>query len=170
MASLYELDKGIEELLEHEFNEACVDEETGEIDGEKASAFLDQLLLDRTLKIESIALFIKNLKTDAVAIKTEEARLKTRREQKERKAERLLEYLKHSLLAVGDTKFETPRVALGFRSSKQVIVEDFSLLDKRFLTEKVEVAPNKTAIKQAIEGGEEVAGARIETKQNLMMK
>ncbi len=170
MSSLYELNKEINELLENGFNLACVDVETGEIDMEKAAEYLETLQLERSEKVESIALFIKNLKSDAEKIKDEEKSLKARREAKERKADWLSEYLKSSMLQSGDKKFETARVVLSFRSSKQVVVDDLEKLDKAYITEKITYAADKNAIKEAIANGVEVVGARIEEKQNLQIK
>jgi hypothetical protein len=170
MSSLYEIEKGIIELLENGFNLACVDEETGEIDAEKAAEYLEALQIERDEKVENIAIYIKSLDSDAAAIKAEEKNLAARRQAKERKAERMREYLKSSMLAFGDKKFETARVALSFRTSRQVIVADLEKLDKAFIKEKVEYAADKTAIKKAIEGGALVDGAYIEEKQNLNIK
>lgn len=168
--NLFEIDNGILELLEYGFNRECVDAETGEIDAEKASEYLEALQLERGVKIENIAVYVKSLTSEADAIKAEEKRLKERREQKERKAERLKEYLKSSMLAFNEPKFETARVALSFRTSKQVIVADMEKLDKAYIKEKVEYSADKTAIKKAIESGATVDGAYIEEKQNLNIK
>ena len=66
MATLYEID---EEILN------CVDQETGEIiDPEK----LAQLQMDFDKKVEGIALWIKNLLSDAEAIKAEKNKLADR--------------------------------------------------------------------------------------------
>lgn len=170
MSSLYEIENGIIELLENGFNAACVDPETGEIDETKAAEYLETLQLERGEKVENIAIYIKSLDSDAAAIKAEEKNLAARRQAKERKAERMREYLKSSMLAFGDKKFETARVALSFRTSRQVIVADLEKLDKAFIKEKVEYAADKTAIKKAIEGGALVDGAYIEEKQNLNIK
>ena len=170
MSSLYELDNGIIELLENGFNLACIDEETGEIDESKAAEYLEALQLERGEKIENIAVYVKSLTSEAEAIKAEEKRLKERREQKERKAERLKDYIKSSMLAFNEPKFETARVALSFRTSKQVIVSDMEKLDKAYVKEKVEYTADKTAIKKAIENGVEIDGAYIEEKKNLNIK
>ena len=167
---LYEIESGIIELLENGFNLACVDAETGEIDEAKAAEYLEALQLERGEKIENIALYIKSLDCEAAAIKAEEKNLQARRQAKERKAERLKEYLKSSLLAFNEKKFETARVALSFRSSKTVIVSDMEKLDKAYVKEKVEYSADKTAIKKAIESGATVDGAYIEEKQNLNIK
>ena len=170
MGTLYELDQGIFEILEHGFNMACVDMETGEIDMEAAQQYLEALQMERSEKVESIALFIKNLISDAAKIKEEEQNLKARREAKERKAERLKEYLKMSMLAQGDKKFETAKVALSFRTSKQVVVDDLEKLDKAYLKGNITYAADKKAIKEAIDSGVTVEGARIEENQNLQVK
>lgn len=170
MSSLYVIDSEIRELLENGFNLACVDLETGEINTEKAQAYLEALQIERAVKIENIALYIKNLLSDAAEIKAEEKILKARREAKEKKAERLREYLTASLTEANNRKFETARVVLAFRSSKQVVIDDMATLDKAYIKEKIEYAPDKTAIKKAIDNGETVAGAHIEEKQNLQIK
>lgn len=170
MSSLFEIDNGILELLENGFNLACIDEETGEIDEAKAAEYLEALQLERGEKVENIALYIKSLDSEAAAIKAEEKNLQARRTAKERKAERLREYLKSSMLAFNEKKFETARVALSFRSSKTVIVSDIEKLDKAYIKEKVEYSADKTAIKKAIESGAVVDGAYIEEKQNLNIK
>ena len=168
--NLYQIENGIIELLENGFNLACVDEETGEINAEKAAEYLEALQFERGEKIESIALYVKSLMSEAEAIGLEEKRLKERRQAKERKADRLREYVKASMLAFGDKKFETARVAMAFRASKQVVITDLDKIDKAYIKEKVEYAADKTAIKKAIESGEAIDGAYIDEKQNLIIK
>jgi hypothetical protein len=169
MANLFDIENGIIELLERGFNDACVNED-GEIDFELAQQFLEQLEGEREEKLESIALYVKELYHEADAIMQEEVKLKKRRQAKEKKAERLEEYLKSSLLGFGDKKFETPRVVLSFRTSKAVVVTDESKLDKKYMKAKVVVTVDKTAIKDALDKGEVVEGAAIEEKQNLQIK
>ena len=64
---LYEINSEIENL---------VDTETGEI---ADIAFFEQLSMERTAKIEGIALYIKNLDSDVTALKAEETALAERR-------------------------------------------------------------------------------------------
>lgn len=167
--NLYELDNSIIELLENGFNEASIDKETGEIDFNKASQFLDELQIERKTKLENIALFIKNLESEADAIKQEEQNLKARREAKEKKIDKLRDYLSQSMLMFGELKFETPRVAMSFRTSKIVEVNE-EILDKQYFKEKIEYSVDKKAIKEAIANGIEVAGACINEKKNLQIK
>lgn len=170
MSSLYTIESGILELLENGFNAACIDTETGEIDEIKASEYLEALQIERGVKIENIALYIKNLLSEVIAIKEEEKALKARREAKERKAERLKEYLKSSLITFNEPSFETAKVALTFRTSKSVIIENLENLDKTYIKEKVEYSADKTAIKKAIESGLTINGAYIQENKNLNIK
>lgn len=170
MSSLYELDTALSDLLENGFTAECIDLETGVIDYEKASQFLETLPLERDKKIEAIALFIKNLEADAESIAAEVKNLKARQERKIAKADALRQYLQNSMLLFGQKTFETPKVALSFRKSSTVIIEDESKLNEMYIKTKIEHTPDKTAIKNAIKSGVIVEGAVLCEKQNLQIK
>ena len=167
--TLYEIDKSIYDFLETGFNECCVDFETGEIDQERANLYLEALQLERENKLESLAMYIKSLQYEAYMLKMEENALKARRELKERKAERLKEFLKSSILNANETKFETAKVAISFRASKSVEC-DIDKLDERFIKTATVYSPDKVAIKKAIESGEDVKGAYLKENKNLILK
>lgn len=97
---------------------ALVDDETGEITDIEA---FEQLALAREVKIENVALWIKNLTAEIKAFKEEEANLKARRQSAERKVERLKGYLAQWL---DGQKFETPRVSCKWRKSTGVVVSE----------------------------------------------
>ncbi|MBR7085678.1 MAG: siphovirus Gp157 family protein, partial [Oscillospiraceae bacterium] len=74
MATLYEIESAIYD---------CVDSETGEvIDEEKLNA----LMMERSAKLEGVALWIKNLESDAAAIRAERDNLDKRMKSTENKA------------------------------------------------------------------------------------
>ena len=154
MATLYEIEQAIMD---------CVDLETGEIiDIEK----LDQLQMDREVKIENTALCIKNLLSDADQIREEEKKLADRRRVCENKAKSLKEYLSGFL---GGEKFKTPRVAISYRKSKSVDVQDITALPKEYLKYS-EPTANKTEIKKAIEAGTAVPGCVLVENSNIQIK
>lgn len=65
-----------------------------------------------------IALFIKNLEAEIAAIKTEEARLKARRQAKEKIVKRLREYLLSNMQRVKLKKIDSdPRVKISLRAN-----------------------------------------------------
>ena len=169
MNTLYELDAKIAEVLDTGFEMSCIDAETGEIDETQLAIYLEQLQLDRKTKIDNIAVYVKNLEAEAVAIRAEEKRLKERREAKERKAERLKNYIKTSMLLQGETKFESARVSMALRNSKAVVVDE-SKLESVYFINKIVQSVDKKAIKAALEAGILVEGAMLEERKNLQIK
>ena len=169
MNTLYELDSKIAELLETGFEMSCIDAETGEIDETQLAVYLEQLQLDRKTKIDNIAVYVKNLEAETDAIKAEEKRLKERREAKERKAERLKNYIKTSMMLQGETKFESARVSMALRNSKAVVVDE-SKLESVYFINKIVQSVDKKAIKAALEAGILVEGAMLEERKNLQIK
>lgn len=144
----------------------CVDPETGEIIDEKR---LDALQMEREKKIENILLWIKNLKSEAEAIKAEEKALADRRKVDERKAESLTEYVKNVL---DGRKFQTARVAVSYRKSEAVVVDDMELMLEvcdDYLKYK-DPEPDKVKIKAALKDGLVVPGCHLEERQNMTIK
>lgn len=162
MASLYEIDNMVLTVL----NDGLIfDEETGEIlfDAEN----LDALEVERTAKLEAVACFVKDLEADAAAIRAEEKALAERRQVKERKAERMRAYIADSMAMLGDTKLETARVALSFRRSEAVELDEALLPSEWFV---IKQSPDKAGIKKALKAGVHVAGAQLVERQNLQIK
>lgn len=154
MATLYEID---EEILN------CVDMETGEIiDVER----LGQLQLAREDKVEGIALWIKNLLSDADAIRSEEEKLAQRRKANENKAKNLKEYLSKFL---NGQKFKTPKVSISYRKSESVEVTDISKLDDDYL-KFAEPTVDKTKVKKALKAGTVLQGVSLVENQNIQIR
>ena len=160
---LYEINSELENLI---------DTETGEI---ADIAFFEQLSMERTAKIEGIALFIKNLDSDATALKAEETALSERRKAAENTSARLKAFLT-SMLTDGE-KFETPRVKLSWRKSKSVRVlipeSDFiewAKIVNPALLSFTEPTISKSAIKEVLESGGEITAATIVESNNLQIK
>lgn len=154
MATLYEIDAAIL---------ACIDLETGEIIDEEQLAALQ---MERGQKIENVALWYKNLLSDAAQYAAEEAAFKKKKQNAQAQAERLKAYL---LDALQGESYKSTRVSVSFRSSSRVIVDDVLNLPPRFVR-FADPEPNKTEIMAAIKNGEEVNGARIESSQSIIIK
>ena len=159
MATLYEINEAIERAFE-----ACIDPETGEIVGDTEA--LDDLVLARDEKIENIALWIKNLKAEAEAIRNEEKALADRRRAAENKVERLKSYLAYNL---NGEKFKTSKVSISWRKSVSVDVPDVFQLPDEYVKYK-DPEPNKQLIKEAIKKGFDVEGATLVENTNLIIK
>lgn len=156
--TLYEIDAALA---------ALVDPDTGEI---ADIAVMEQLQMDRQTKIENIALWRKNLASEARAIREEEKSLAERRKSAEAKIDRLDAYLDYALAG---EKFSTPRVAISYRKSVAVNVDMEQLLKdpdaERYLVYE-DPKPDKTAIKDVLKQGGTIAGCVLEEHNNMIIK
>lgn len=155
MANLYEIDQGIIE---------CLDMETGEIiDPER----LESLQMERDQKIEGVALWVKNLLSDAEAIKAEREALADREVKCRKKADSLKVWLEKALEG---QKFSTAKCAVSFRKSETVEVADIALIPAELLRVKTTVEANKAAIKALLKEGRDVVGCCLVENQNIQIK
>ena len=155
----------------YEINEEilnCIDLETGEIiDIDR----LNDLQLERDAKIENVACWIKELKAEAEAIKAEKLALAERQKVAENKAESLKKWL---AFALNGEKFKTAKCSVSFRKTESVEVteEGLEALMKEhdeLLTYKAP-EPNKTAIKQGLKDGLNVAGIQLVQNTSTIIK
>lgn len=170
MASLYDINREIDELLSSDFtqDEEIINNETGEIT--TLGSKLDQLEIDLKTKLDNIGCYIKNLAVDIDAIKNEEHTLAERRKVKENQLERLKEYLTNNLIQSGYTKFESPRCVLSFRKSEQVLIAEGTELPEAFIQRTVVEKPDKKAIKDALKEGVILEGVMLIENKNLQIK
>ena len=147
----------------------CIDMETGEvIDTDK----LNDLQMERDAKIENVALWIKELKAEAEAIKNEKQALAERQRVAENKAESLKNWLAYVL---NGEKFKTAKCSISYRNSESVEVTEEGLealmkYHEYLLTYKTP-EPNKKAIKDAIKNdGLTVAGVQLVQKTSTIIK
>ena len=156
-----------------EFVEAV---ENGEVPEEAITDTLESIQALLEEKADNIACLIKNLTSDAEAIKAEETRLTERRKQKEATADRLKTYLSDMLIKSGCTNLETARNKMSFRKSEVVTVDNEATFIEWAMNENRDLltfkAPtiSKTAIKKALAEGQAIDGVRIESKSNLQIK
>lgn len=152
--TIFEIDKAIME---------CVDLETGEIiDTEQ----LDKLQMEREAKLENVACWIKELKAEAEALKAEKMAFAKRQQVAENKMESLKKYLAYAL---DGQAFKTVRASVTFRKSQAVEIADIYKLDENYLRYK-EPEADKTAIKEALKAGKEVAGATLVENTSVIIK
>ena len=154
---LYEIEDAIMDVF---------DPETGEILDEDKLARLE---MERDKKIENIALYIKDLKAEAEAIKTEKMNLTKRQQTAENHAESLKRYLTKCL---DGEKFKTARVAISYRKSETVeFIDgfDINLLPDQY-QRKRDPEADKTALKDALKEGKEIYGVYLAEHNNAIIK
>lgn len=152
--TLYEIDQAILD---------CIDMETGEVID---MARLDLLGMERNQKLENIGLWIKDLKAEADAIKTEISNLQNRKKTAENKAESLKRYLEYAL---DGEKFKTPRLSVSYRKSESVNVLDVRDIDPDYLSWPDPI-PMKTEIKKALKDGKTINGVELVTKTSIQVR
>ena len=163
MNSLYEISKDYLTVLDN----LEIDEETGEIIN---SDTLDAVSEELEAKAESVACYIKDLKAYAEAVKAEGEALAKRRKAAENKAESLKRYLASCLDMAGKEKLETSKCRIGFRNDSYVEIIDECLIPEQYMSQKITVTPDKTAIKNAIKEGIEIDGTRLSEKRSIQIK
>lgn len=151
---LYEIDEAIL---------GCIDTETGEvIDPERLTA----LQMERTEKIEGVALWVKDIKAEIEAVKAEKNAFADRQKALEKKLDSITEWLKTTL---DGQKFSTSKAVVSFRHTESVKVEDVFKLNENYLRYS-DPTPDKAAIKKALKAGEIVEGAELVESVSMTVK
>ena len=157
--NIYEIDNAMFSLI---------DEETGEIKDYEA---FEELQMQKEEKIENTALWYKNLVAESKAIREEEKALAERRKSLENKAEQLKTYINRALQG---NKFATPKVAISYRKSTAVEVDDkfvdYATKNNKDLLTFKRPEPNKTAIKEMLQGGFDIPHAKLTVRNNMSIK
>ena len=163
MRALYDIDQ---EILD------CVDLETGEI---LDSTKLDALQMERERKLEGVALWIKDLKAEASAVKEEADKLTARKKALDNKIDGLKQWL---LYALNGEKLKTARCNVYQTHSQRLAVADEPKLIRflqtleqpdRFL-KFPEPELRKDEIKKALKEDYEIPGAALEDTESVVIK
>jgi len=169
MMTLYDINQSrldfLERIASGEIPEEAIPDTLASMDGE----FDD--------KADNIACFIKSLQSDAQAIKSEADTLILRASTKIRKAEKLTEYLYGQLKFAGKSKIETARNILQIKINPLAVqivnAKSFIAWAKEnndsLLTYK-EPAPDKKAIKTALQDGIEIPNVELVRAEKLTIK
>lgn len=155
---LYEINEAIAEFM--------AEVEAGSIPLDAIDDTLEALNLSRDEKIDNTASLIKSWDAEIEAICLERKRLQERERVLSNKAQRLRDTLATQL----DGKpFKNSRHVLSWRKSTAVeVAEDFA--SDIYAVAKTTYTADKTAIKQALQAGKIVKGARLVETQNLQIK
>lgn len=142
-----------------------VDLETGEVYGmvelEAANAAFEE-------KAEAVAVAIRLAEGFIETQQQFERDIAARRRAGEKKVKWLREYLKNNMEAVGKDKIETVAAKITLKDTEAVEVTDEQLVPMEYKKIKWEVS--KTAIRDAINAGETVDGARMVTHRSVIIK
>lgn len=120
-------------------------------------------------KAENIVKLIKSIEADVKGYKEEETRLSTRRKTSENKVKGLKDYLEGSMIALDKKDIKGKIFTLAIKKNPpSIIIDDFNILPMEY--KKIEEKEDKKKIKESIDNGIEVPGARIEQKESLRIR
>jgi len=156
---LYEITSELAQL------EHLIDLPESEYNPDDLTDRLNNLKIDKQQKIEDICSFIKNLRAEAEAVKAESKKLAERAKRTTTHAEWLEKYLKENLEE--REQYSSARHKLVWRKSVAVEIDPSEELDSKYLVEKIEYKPNKALIKEDINEGKKVTGAKLVKRLNL---
>lgn len=138
---------------------------------------LTELKGDFDTKAESVSLYIKELEAGTKLLGESIKNLQSRKKAMENKVERLKSYLLASMETVGESKIETDKVRISLRNNApSVVVYDEKAFINQYrgnrddLLKYSEPTINKTAVKDALKSGEDIAGATLEAKRTVTIK
>ena len=133
---------------------------------------LESLTGDVEAKSQNVAMFALGLESLADSIKAHRESQKAREDALRKRAEALRDYITRSMDACGISKIEGPGVALTFRKSSAVVINEPGLIPSEYMVtpEPPPPAPSKTLIGAALKAGREVPGAHIEHRKSLQIK
>ena len=160
--NLFEINDAITRCVKLEDGD-YVDTETGEIID---TAAIEQLEMDRDTKIRNIACWIKNLEADEKALGDQIKTFTARKNAAKNKRESLKSYLAAFL---NGKKWQNSEVAISWRKSESVEVEDGAAIPEQYLRYK-EPEINKAQLKADLKAGTVVYGCQLVTKNNIQIK
>ena len=155
MFNLYELAenlKAVESLI-------CQDTEEGATPDEILIKALDECQGALTTKVCNIGAWVKNLESEAEAIRIEEGKLAIRRKSKEALQERLKAWVLKNIKA--GSKFEDSRCQVWTHKSTHCEIEDATKIPTEYIRTKITQEPAKDEIKKVLAKGGQVPGARL---------
>lgn len=146
--------------------------EEGVITDEEAQEMGSQLALELQNKSISIIAYEKTLEAKEEAIKNEIERLKELKDRVSKKIDKFKNYVKDNMETLELSKIETDIGTITVtKNPASVEIYDEALIPEGFKVEKVTVAVDKTAIKEALKSGQTVAGAKlVDDKTSLRIK
>ena len=128
---------------------------------------IEQLEIAREEKIYSYCSMIKNLEAESEAIETYIIKFRDR----VASIDKSINFLKESLfITLEGNKWSMGVHKVGYSSSKSTEVFDESLIPEMFKVVETVTSYPKMKIKEAIESGVEVPGARLISKKNIQVK
>jgi len=132
---------------------------------------LESLQGDLQDKAVNVAMAIRNMESDAAAIKEAETQMAQRRKALEARAERVKQYLLDNMTAAGITKIECPYFRLTVRNNPpSVDVYELGIVPAQYMAPPPPPSIDKHAIGEALKAGVDVPGCQLHRGKRLEIK
>ena len=158
--------------IAEEYLQACewLLDQQDELPAEVIANTLEAVAGDVEEKSINVAAYYKNLVKEVEAMKEYEKEMRERRQRLENHAERLREYLKSNMERCGILKIKSTEFTISIRKSRDsVVIDDVDNLPKDYIS-RIEIYPDKNKIKQALQDGQEIPGAHLESGTSLNIR
>lgn len=121
-------------------------------------------------KAVSYGYLMKSINDDAVILKSEIERLTGILKAKESLESQLKSRVVDAMITMGLEKVSHNNLTLSLRKSEQLLIQDDAIVPAKYLSKKLTITPDKTALKTDIKAGKKIKGISVITKQNLQIK
>lgn len=123
------------------------------------------------IKASNIAFVIRKMALEEENISNEIERLKNMLKVKTNSKERLKTYLKTNMEQMDISEIKCDLITVRLQKSKSSVeIVDKGIIPKKFLNKKIDVVPDKVAIKQALESGLKIKGVELKESKSLIIK
>ena len=158
---LFEIDAGLRAFWDK------VIQQDGELTEEDMQT-LESLEIAKDEKIKAYGVVIRETLNEIAMVKAETERLNKIAKTMQNKVDWLTGRLSSFMLDHEMKGFKSIEVNIGFRASKQLEIADGTKLAKKWF--KVEMKPDKQAIKDFLSAGGKIKGCQIIEKSNIQIK
>lgn len=143
-----------------------------DIDEETKLDTIEALGLDEEIetKVENYAKVIRNLEAENTAYKTEEERLKKKRDANTKKIEWLKDHAQEAMEITGKTKIKGELFTISVQNSKPSVVVNEAILPEKYWAITVSQKPDKKGLYDLLKAGEAIEGATLQENRSLRIK
>lgn len=144
-----------------------------ELDEQTLRDTLESIAYPVEQKAVQVAAFVRNLEATAEQIKQAEKQMADRRKAMESRAANVRQYLMDNMRACGFTKIEHPMFKIAIRQNPEsVVIEDERQIPVDYMRqpETPPPVPDKALMKQAMQDGHEIPGAKLTRTLRLEIK
>lgn len=144
-----------------------------DLDEQTIADTLEGLSGELEAKATNVAMFVRNLESNAKAIKNAELHMLARRRAIESRVQRIRDYLLLNMERTGISKIECPHFKIAIRENPpSVVIDALPLIPEDYMRQPETPPPtvDKKLIAQAIKDGFNVPGAHVERTKRVEIK